>query len=200
MPRINSLARNPLNSMPEVFMFRKTKIIILVLAVMIFGLGPQPAATETECGSFDKKSIKVEGWISKKFRKQKKAVSREFAEMGHTRVVLRVFPMGDTAKVVAIGRCVPAPLAQHLLRMALKYTGGVEDLVNQAFISPHWFGVGTTLFDEPSQQKVTGEQVRQLLDPSLSTEEFHALYRKLSVQDELVPYFGLQRPNAKKVD
>ena len=84
--------------------------------------------------------------------------------MGHTRVALRPFPMGDkTAKVVAIGRCVPAYIARHVLQMTLKYTSGVESLVTQAFISGHWFGVGVTMFDEPSQQKVSPEQVQQLL-------------------------------------
>jgi hypothetical protein len=53
------------------------------------------------------------------------------------------------------------------------------------------------MFDEPSQKKITPEQVQQLLNPELGDKEFHALYRKLSVQDELVPFFGLKVPNAK---
>ena len=91
-----------------------------------------------------------------------------------------------------------AHLARHILATALKYTGGIESLVTQNFLSPTWVGVGTTVFDEPSQQIVNAEQVKQLLDPALSTEEFHALYRKFSIQDDTVPFFGLQRPNAKK--
>ncbi len=158
------------------------------------------AAAETDCPPLEKKRVKVEGWISKKFKKQKKAIKKEFAELGHTRVVLKVFPMGNTAKVVAVGRCVPAPHARHILNTALKYTGGIESLVNQGFLAPHWVGIGTTVFDEPSQQIVNAEQVQQLLDPKLSTEEFQALYRKFSVQDETVPFFGLQRPNAKKFE
>jgi len=47
---------------------------------------------------------------------------------------------------------------------------------------------------------VTQEQVKQLMDPALGDEEFHALYRKFSVQDDLVPYFGLKTKNVKKVD
>ena len=53
------------------------------------------------------------------------------------------------------------------------------------------------MFDEPSQQKVTPEQVNQLLNPDLDDKEFHALYRKFSKQNELVPFFGLNVPNAK---
>ncbi len=44
------------------------------------------------------------------------------------------------------------------------------------------------------------EQVKQLMNPELSDEEFHELYRKFSVQDDLVPYFGLEKKNVKKVD
>lgn len=167
---------------------------------MILGLvtASPSAFADDACVPVEKKRIKVEGYISKKFKKQRRAIFKEFSEMGNTRVALRPFPMGDTAKVVAIGRCVPAYIARHVLQTALKYTGGVENLVTQAFIAPHWFGVGVTMFDEPSQQKVTPEQVQQLLDPALSTEEFHALYRKFSVQNDTVPFFGLRSKNIKK--
>lgn len=67
----------------------------------------------------------------------------------------------------------------------------------QDFIHNHWIAIGTTMFDEPSQQKVTPEQVSQLLNPDLDDKEFHALYRKFSKQNELVPFFGLNVPNAK---
>ena len=54
------------------------------------------------------------------------------------------------------------------------------------------------MFDEPSQQLVNEDQVKQLLNPELSTDEFHALYQKFSIQDETVPYFGLRPDNVKR--
>jgi len=33
--------------------------------------------------------------------------------------------------------------------------------------------------------------------PDLNDKEFHTLYKKLSKQNELVPFFGLKVPNAK---
>ena len=78
-----------------------------VCGVLLFLLFAHPVAVAGECLPVEKKRIKVEGWISKKFKKQKKAIAKEFAELGHTRVVLKVFPLGETAKVVAVGRCVP---------------------------------------------------------------------------------------------
>lgn len=180
-------------------MFKNKVFPGLWLSFLILCFTATGVFAESECEPVEKKPVKVEGYISKQFKKQGKAISKEFAEMGHTRVVLRPFPMGETAKVVAIGRCVPAYIAQHALKLALQYTGGVEQIVNQTFVHAHWVGIGTTMFDEPSQQNVSSEQVQKLLQPGLTTDEFQALYRKLSIQDATVPYFGLTPPNAKKV-
>ena len=158
----------------------------------------QAAEAPKPCEPVEQKRVKVEGYISKKFRKQKRAIIKEFKEIGHTRTAIRPFPMGKTAKVIAIGRCVPAYIARHVMAKALQYTSGIESLVNQAFLHTHWIGIGTTMFDEPSQQLVTPEQVKQLMDPSLGDEEFHKLYRQFSVQDDTVPYFGRRPKNVKK--
>ncbi|GJL78523.1 MAG: hypothetical protein NPINA01_15120 [Nitrospinaceae bacterium] len=179
-------------------MLKKMSVLVGLVLLLDLGISLPKAFAEAECVPVAEKQVKVEGYISKKFKKQKRAIFKEFAEMGNTRVVLRPYPMGDTAKVVAIGRCIPAEIARHVLHMTLKYTSGVDQVVNQAFIAPHWFGVGVTMFDEPSQQNVTPEQVQQLLDPALSTEEFQALYQKFSIQDDTVPYFGSRPKNVKK--
>ena len=172
-------------------------LCLVVLGMFLFTLPAGAAEEKAKCQSVEKKNVKVEGFISKKFRKERKKIKKEFSEMGNTRTAIRVFPMGDTADVVAVGRCVPAYIARHVLNTAIKYTKGIGSLVLQDFVHVHWIGIGTTMFDEPSQKKVTPEQVQQLLNPELGDKEIHTLYRKLSVQDELVPFFGLQVPNAK---
>ena len=177
-------------------MFQKVPIFV-IFWVFLFIFKVSAAETETACQTVEKKKVKVEGFISKKFRKERKAIAKEFSKLGNTRTVLRAFPMGNTSDVVAVGRCVPAYIAQYVLRTAIKYTSGVGSLVVQDFVHGHWIGIGTTIFDEPSQKKVTMDQVQQLLDPSLGDKKFHALYRKFSKQNELVPYFGLNVPNAK---
>ena len=165
---------------------------------MVIGVaGVSPTFAEKQCEPVDKKRIKVEGYISKSFRKQRKQVFKEFAEMGSTRVALRVYPMGETSKVIAIGRCVPVYIAQHIIRKSMEYSTGVESLVQQQFVHTHWVGVGVTMFDEPSQQLVSADQVQQLLKQDISEEDFHVLYRKLSVPNKLTPFFGLQVPNVK---
>ena len=170
----------------------------IISVLMVLGIvGASPVFAEKECESVDKKSIKVEGYISKSFRKQRKQVFKEFKEIGSIRVALRVYPMGETSKVIAVGRCVPAYIAQHIIKKSMEYSTGVESLVQQQFVHTHWVGIGVTMFDELSQQLVTADQVKQLLKQDISDEDFHVLYRKLSVPNELVPFFGLQRPNVK---
>ena len=172
------------------------KRVIPVLVVL--GLvGASAVFAEEKCEPVDKKRIKIEGFISKSYRKQRKQVFKEFGEIGSTRVALRVYPMGETSKVIAVGRCVPAYIAQHIIKKSMQYSTGVESLVQQQFVHSHWVGVGVTMFDEPSQQIVSADQVQQLLKQGISDEEFHSLYRELAIPDERVPYFGLQVPNVK---
>jgi hypothetical protein len=172
------------------------RCMVAVLTVCFLFLSG-PAQAQEKCQPLDKKRIKIEGYISKKFRKQRKAVIKEFTELGDSRAALRVYPMGETSKVIAIGKCVPVHIAQHVIKKAMQYSTGVESLVQQQFVHGHWIGVGVTIFDEPSQQLVSSEQVQQLLNPDLSTEEFHKLYLQFAVPNELTPFFGLQVPNVK---
>ena len=183
-------------------MIFKKIVAFAMLAALLTTLMGSPdtafAASATECVPVEKKKVKIEGYISKKFKKQKKQIFKEFAEMGYTRVALKVYPMGETSKVLAIGRCVPAYIARHIILKSRQYSTGVQYLVQQQFLSSHWFGVGATIFDEPSQGEVTKEQVDELLNPDFSDEQFHQLYRKLATPKDTVPFFGLQVPNAKK--
>jgi len=172
------------------------RCMVAVLTICFLFLSG-PAQAQEKCQPLDKKRIKIEGYISKKFRKQRKAVFKEFTELGNSRAALRVYPMGETSKVIAIGKCVPVHIAQHVIKKAMEYSTGVESLVQQQFVHGHWIGVGVTIFDEPSQQLVSSEQVQQLLNPDLSTEEFHKLYLQFAVPNELTPFFGLQVPNVK---
>lgn len=174
-------------------MGRRLVLVLMVSAI----IGASPVLAEEPCAPVDKKRIKIEGYISKSFRKQRKKIFKEFGEIGSTRVALKVFPMGETSKVIAIGRCVPAYIAQHIIKKAMDYSTGVESLVQQQFVHSHWVGVGVTMFDEPSQQYVSAEQLNQLLRQDISDEEFHVLYRKLSVPNDLVPFFGLKSKNVK---
>ena len=171
--------------------------IIYVFAFLIFLSGPNTGYAKEECLPIRRKPVKVEAWISKKFEKDYKIIRREFAELGDTKVGLFVYPSENPSRVVAIGRCVPAFLAQHFIKKAWKYSLGTTHLVHQGFISSHWAGVGTSLFSKNSMSAITPKQLDQLMDETLDTESFQAMYRSLTVQKEKVPAFGLMLENPK---
>ena len=110
----------------------------LAVGLIVWTAGSAQAAEAPKpCEAVETKGVKVEGYISKKFRKQKRAILKEFKEMGYTRTAIRPYPMGETAKVIAIGRGVPAYIARHVMAKTLKYTSGIESLVNQTFLHTH---------------------------------------------------------------
>ena len=155
------------------------------------------ARAQENCEPVQSKPVKIEAWMSKKQEPVLKFIRKEFALMGHTRVALWVYPAENPSKVAAIGRCVPAYIARHALQKALEFSGEVNSLVHQGFISSHWMGIGTSLFSENSQKKISRKQLDQLLDLSLDTYEFQRLYRSFTTQDEKVRAFGLLLPNPK---
>ena len=104
---------------------------------------------------------------------------------------------GKSLKIVAIGRCVPAFIARHILRKARKYYGDVNALVHQGFFSFNWVGVGSSLFAESALQPISPDELAHLMDESLDTRQFQLLYRKLTIQEKKVKAFGLLLDNPK---
>lgn len=175
------------------FYFLPAACLAAAIALLVPAVSPAMDACE-ESGA---RPVKVEIWASKRFKKDFPAIGKAFAEMGNTDVVLWAYPAENPSRAVAIGRCVPAYIAQHVLRETRERFGEPESLVNQGFLSPWWIGIGTSLFDENSQRKTTPEEMARLTDPGLNTREFQALYGKYSAQEKTVPGFGLQLANPK---
>lgn len=163
----------------------------------MISLPPQASAKEI-CQPVASKPVKIEAWMSKRQVPVFKFIRSEFAAMGHTRVTLWVYPASkNPSRIVAIGRCVPAYIARHVLQKAVEFSGGVEALVHQGFISSRWIGIATSLFAESSFRKISRGQLDQLLDESLDTVEFHSLYRSFTRQEPQVKAFGLSLANPK---
>lgn len=169
----------------------------LVAFGIILALLGAPAYGTEPCRPIEERPIKIEAWISKKDMKDYRAMRRKLEAMGTTYAALWPYPGENPSRVVAIGRCVPAYIARHSLQQALIYYGEVNSLVHQNFVSGHWIGLGTSLFDDNSQQPINKEQLRALLDPALDTFQFQELYQQLTTQDEEVSAFGQMLPNPK---
>ena len=174
--------------------------IIYTFALLIFFSWPKIGYAKEECPSIRDQYVKVEAWISKKFEKEYETIRREFAELGKTKVGLFVYPSENPSRVVAIGRCIPAFLAQHFIKKAWKYSLGTTHLVNQGFVSSHWSGLGTSLFSEHSMNAINKQQLKMLMDEKLDTHSFQKLYQSLTVQKAKAPAFGLMVDNPKLLD
>ena len=168
-----------------------TSIIFLMILLI------QPALAEEDCLSISQKPVKLEAWLSKRYEKYLKSIRKDLGGMGNTRVGLFVYPTENPSRVVAIGRCVPVYIAQHILTKAEEYNLGTTHLVNQGFVSSHWTGIGTSLFSENSMNAITKDQLAALMDETLDTETFQEMYRALTRQPEKVPAFGLMLKNPK---
>ena len=174
----------------------KKNILIFFMTLLYMSISGFVLAKEN-CVSTNKKHVKIEAWLSKKFEKEYWNIRDEFREMGNTKVGLFIYPAENPSKIVAIGRCVPVYLAQYFLKKADKYSIGTTHLVNQGFVSSHWTGIGTSMFSENSMNPITPHQLSMLMDETLDTESFQKIYRSFTVQKEKVPAFGLILDNPK---
>ena len=174
-------------------------ILLVCLWALLLSDSSSTAKTE-DCSSIDSKTVKVEAWMSKQYEKSLRQIRKEFSAMGDTLVTLWVYPAKNPSKIVAIGSCVPAYIGRHILRKAMEYSGGVNSLVNQGFISSNWIGVGTSLFAESSFRKITQDQLSMLMDTSLDTQHFQSIYQQLTMQQKKVKAFGLMLENPKLLE
>ena len=70
--------------------------------------------------------------------------------------------------------------ARWVIELALKLNDNIDGLIFQRLNPPYYVAIGTSAWDDKSETKITPEQLKQLRDPKLTTEEFHALYVKLT--------------------
>ena len=178
-------------------MSKKRNRINVFLILIALTVTPGTVFAEKDCESISRKPVKLEAWVSKRYEKDLKKIRKEFGEMGNTVVGLFVYPAENPSRVVAVGRCVPAYIAQYILAKARKYSLGTTHLVRQGFVSSHWTGIGTSLFSENSMNAITPEQLARLMDDSLDTDSFQEIYRKLTRQPKKVSAFGLLLDNPK---
>ena len=175
------------------------KIIYLCLYVFVLFLTStiNVSFAKDSCLEISTNNLKVEAWLSKKYKRNSPNILKEFKEKGVSKIGLFIYPGNNPSRIVAIGRCVPVFLAQHFLKKAKKYSLGTTHLVNQGFISSHWTGLGSSLFSENSMNPITKIQLAMLMEKSLDTQSFHALYKSFTVQRKKVSAFGIILENPK---
>ncbi|MEW6682286.1 MAG: hypothetical protein AB1451_05085 [Nitrospirota bacterium] len=169
---------------------RVTPLVAIVGLVSALG-GYDRALSEGTTAQPDAapKGILVEVFLSPDHRDDIPAIKRDFEALSVTRLRTQVFRLGHPPKNIAIGRDVPAPVAQLAIRLAVAYNGGVEFLLPQYRFFPSHVAIGTSAFDEASQIPISPEGLEQLRDPTLTTEAFHELYRRLTGEAQRRPTY-----------
>lgn len=171
--------------------------LCIYILLLLFSILINSSFAKESCIAEKKNDVKVEAWLSKKYEKNYREIKKEFLEIGNAKLGLFIYPAENPSRVVAIGRCVPAYVAQFFIKKALKYSLGATHLVNQRLISPNWLGMGTPIFGANSMSKINSRQLKMLMDDALDTESFQNIYRYFTVQNKKINIYGLLLDNPR---
>jgi len=126
----------------------------------------------------------LEMWLEHKHKKNNRAIRKVLKDktikvLHHTIQYWK--PKGGHPPTnIAIGRGLSAEDARWVIDLALKYNDRVDGLIFQSLNPPNYVAIATSAWDADSETLITQEQLDQLRDPNLSTQEFHALYVSLT--------------------
>lgn len=156
-------------------------LILMVICVAIGTAWSGRARSEARAaGAPDSSAILVELALAGDRKSDLAAIKAAFASAGVTKVRAQIYRAGRPPTNIAIGRAVPAPIARLAFQLAQDYNGGVTLLLPEERLASHYVGFGSSIFDELFQYPVSPEDVTRLTNPSLTTEQFHEVYRQLA--------------------
>ena len=135
------------------------------------------------------KKILVEIFLSPDQKKNLEMIKNELQAVSITRITVQFFRLGHPPQNIAIGRNIPATVARLAIQLAMTHNGGVKYLLPQYRLFPDYIAIGTSAFDESSQIPILPKNLERLTNPSLSTPEFHSLYRSLTGEDRRTPTY-----------
>ena len=135
------------------------------------------------------RKILVELFLSPEHKSDIDKVKKEFEAVSINRLRIQVFRLGNPPENIAIGRNVPADVARLAIRLAITYNRGVKYLLPEYRYFPDHIAIGTSAFDEASQIPIRQEDLEHLSNPTLTTEQFHELYRHLTSEDKRLPTY-----------
>jgi hypothetical protein len=170
--------------------------LLIVTLILVFAAVPKPSRAAGPNGNDPSYDILVEIFLANSQRPRLDALKQEFAAHSVTRVKVQFFKLGHPPENFAVGPNTPAEIARLALHVANTYNDGVKFILAQYRFFPNQIAIGTSAFDEASQIPITPENVKRLANPSLTTEQFHALYRHLTGEDVQFPTY-LDKPHAR---
>jgi hypothetical protein len=123
---------------------------------------------------------RVEVVLASQYKNQVAALTDEFAQAGMPNVHFQFFRPGQPPQNIGLGRDVPADKAREAIRLALKYNHAVSILLPERLFPPRFVTIASSNFDDTVECPILNEDLAHLLDTSLTTEQFHELYRRLT--------------------
>ena len=123
---------------------------------------------------------RVEVTLANGLRQGAEAIRKEFAEAGLSNVHIQFARLGQPPPNIGIGPSVSAERARAAIRLALKYNRAVTILLPAHLFPPHFMTVASSNYDDTMDFAINEEALRRLQDPSLTTDQFHELYRSLT--------------------
>lgn len=153
----------------------------LCLAIV---LGMPPTGFPAEQPEGDASSGRVEIVLANEHRKDLEEIRKEFAEAGLTNLHVQFMKVGKPPTNIGLGPSVTAERARAAIRMAKKYNRDITILLPERLFPDHYVAIASSSFDDSVEYPVGAEQLRELENPTLTTEQFHALYSRLTPADQ----------------
>lgn len=126
---------------------------------------------------------RVEAVLANEHRKDLEQIKQDFVEAGLTNLHLQFMKVGQPATNLGLGPKVTAERARAAIRMAKQYNRGITILLPERLFPDHYVAIASSSFDDTVEYPVSEEAVQELENPSLTTDEFHELYRRLTPAD-----------------
>ena len=123
---------------------------------------------------------RVEVVLASQYKNQMATVTEEFVQAGMPNVHFQFFRQGQPPQNIGLGRDVPADKAREALRLALKYNLGVGILLPERLFPPRFVTIASSNYDDTVEYPIDQATLAQLQNETLTTEEFHRLYKGLT--------------------
>lgn len=133
--------------------------------------------------------ILVELFLASERKRDIDVIKGELQALDIKRIRPQFFKLGNPPQNIAIGKNIPASVARAAIQLAITYNRGVKYLLPEFRFFPDHIVIGSSAFDESSQIAIRPQDLERLIDPALSTEAFHNLYRSLTGEDKKLPTY-----------
>ena len=123
---------------------------------------------------------RIEVVLASQYKNQVPLLTEEFVQAGMPNVHFQFFRQGQPPQNIGLGRDVPADKAREAIRLALKYNLGVGILLPERLFPPRFVTIASSNYDDTVEYPIDQAALAQLQNETLTTEEFHRLYKGLT--------------------